>query len=208
MQYTVKHDRVVGDGNYLDPNVHKPPLGVLLQILTVDGIKIDRAWQDNSKFIAWAPYPSKPEWVDNKVDDYHKNSNEIFNINLSYIFDNLVNKGRFQKDFDISREFILTILNKAINHYGEKTAIDFNTIARLWSKEKQPEKGYWISLSRNYINRVYYIETIYFHTECISQAKKYGQKCDLDRQSFLTNCIINYLNDTNYHLDANNLNRG
>jgi hypothetical protein len=200
VSYQIKSDRVVGDGNYLDPLVHKPPTGVLLQILTVDGVKIERAWSDHQHFVGWAPYPKKPEWVKEVVNNFNRISRFSVNINLSFVFSKLEDKGKYQKDFDIPKEYILEILDLALKKYDDGVLDNFNTLSRMWSVESIPSNGYWVSITINKMNENTYFKLVSLHNECVSQSKKYGINSNIDIQTFITYCIINYLNSVKPHI--------
>ncbi len=52
---------------YYDPEKVKPPLGVLLWVMTTGGVAIRAHWKDNAGFLAWYPLPSSPAWLKDKL---------------------------------------------------------------------------------------------------------------------------------------------
>lgn len=46
----------------LDPELHPPPRGVLLQVVTIGGVLVRSQWSD-AWGIAWGPIPKIPETV-------------------------------------------------------------------------------------------------------------------------------------------------
>lgn len=45
-----------------DPELHPPPRGVLLQVVTIGGVLVNSQWSD-AWGIAWGPLPQIPETV-------------------------------------------------------------------------------------------------------------------------------------------------
>jgi hypothetical protein len=57
------------EGAWRDPSRQDPPLGRKLILLTETGCAVIGCWE-RVGYLAWAPLPSKPEWLKNRLNAY------------------------------------------------------------------------------------------------------------------------------------------
>ena len=49
----------------------RPPIGVVLNILTRGGVQIKGCWREDCKYVAWAPMLKVPDWAKQRISDYY-----------------------------------------------------------------------------------------------------------------------------------------
>lgn len=57
---------------YYNPEVHAPPRGVDLWVITRGGVSLKSVWRDGYGFVAWCPMPKTPMWLKDKLNSLYK----------------------------------------------------------------------------------------------------------------------------------------
>lgn len=53
--------------SWYDPEVSRPPAGVLMNLLTVGGREVEGYWREDGGFIAWSPKMKVPAWAKERM---------------------------------------------------------------------------------------------------------------------------------------------
>lgn len=74
----VNHDSGIATSatpEFFDPDIHPPPLGVQMWVMTSGGIAIRATWKQGSDFVAWYPLPKTPQWLKDKLSNAYLGKN-------------------------------------------------------------------------------------------------------------------------------------
>lgn len=57
---------------WYDPEVDRPPAGVLMNLLTVGGREVEGYWREGGGFIAWSPKMKVPAWAKERMQQAYQ----------------------------------------------------------------------------------------------------------------------------------------
>ena len=58
--------------SWYDPEVDRPPAGVLMNLLTVGGREVEGYWREGGGFIAWSPKMKVPAWAKERMQQAYQ----------------------------------------------------------------------------------------------------------------------------------------